>query len=272
MNILITGTDGFIGRRLFETLKLTTHHIYSLTRKDQDITQPFKLKESFDCIFHLAACNLTNVDKADYETYHCVNAQGTENVIKAVNTKHFVFMSTAMVYKKEGKDINEESVVDPQSDYARSKWEAEQICQQYFSEEQLTILRAVNVAGPGQAEKAVIPVFFKKALNNELIELIHPKDTLLQFLSVDDVVEVFQLLLDKKQGYGIMNLALETGISLGDLAEMIVWQTKSSSKIKCLSKTKVRNSCILARKVKEVLGWQARVNIENIIEKYQGIK
>ncbi len=268
MNILITGADGFIGRRLFEVLKKTSCHVYPLTHNDQDITQSFKLKESFDCVFHLAACNVTHVGKTDYETYHRVNVQGTENVIKAVNTKYFIFMSTGLVYQREGKDIDESSPIKPQGAYAKSKWEAEQICRQYFSEDQLTILRAVNVVGPGQAEKAVIPVFFKKTLNNEPIELIHPKDTLLQFLYVNDVVNVFQKLLERNQGCGTMNLAPETGISLGDLAEMIVRQTNFSSEIKCLNGVKAINVKVLAAKAKKVLGWQATTSPSRIINIY----
>ncbi|VAX35704.1 hypothetical protein MNBD_UNCLBAC01-507 [hydrothermal vent metagenome] len=210
--------------------------------------------------------NLTNVGKANYEAYQRVNVIGTKNVIKAVNTKHFVLMSTAMVYKREGQDIDESSPIDPPSDYAKSKWEAEQICRKYFTDDQLTILRAVNVSGPGQAEKAVIPIFLKKALNNEPIELIHPKDTLLQFLYVDDVVEVFQILLEKGQGCGVMNLASEVGISLEDLAKIVVRQTNSSTEIKCLSEVQTINVRVVAHKAKVKLGWQAKTSVQEIVD------
>ncbi|VAX35706.1 UDP-glucose 4-epimerase [hydrothermal vent metagenome] len=265
MKILITGADGFIGRRFVEVFKKTSHNVYPLIRKNQDITKPFKLEESFDYVFHLAACNVTNVGKADYNFYHQVNVQGTENVIKAVNTKHFVLMSSALVYKKEGKDIDEASPIEPQSDYAKSKWEAEKVCQKYFSDDQLTIVRAVNVVGVGQAEKAVLPVFFKKALNNDPIELIHPKDTLLQFLYIDDLIEAFQKILEKNQGCGVINLSPEVAIRLCDLAKMIIQKLDSSSEIKSLCEDQATNIKVLSQKAKNVLGWQAKIDIEEII-------
>jgi len=281
MNILITGAGGFIGQRFLQALRETSHNVYALCYQAEegcfeevkdvfvrDITESFQIPGFFDCVFHLAACNLTNVGGSDYEAYHRINVQGTEHVIKAMKTKHFVFMSTALVYRREGGAVDENSSIEPSGDYAKSKWEAEELCRQYFSENQLTIFRPVNIVGPGQAEKAVIPVFFQKALHNENLELIHPKDTLLQFLYVDDVIGAFQRLLKRNHGCGIVNLAPNVSIALWELAEAIVKQTKSSSEICYLREGKAVQSQILAQKAKDVLGWQAQILPEEIIQNY----
>ncbi len=269
MKILITGANGFIGHPLVQSLKNTEHQIYPLTHKEQDITKPFQLKESFDCVVHLAACNVTHIGQTDYEQYHRVNVLGTENVIKSVDTQHFIFISTALVYKKEGKDIDESSPIEPQGDYAKSKWEAEKVCQKYLGENKLTILRLVNVAGEGQAEKAVIPIFIKKALRNDPIELIYSPKTLLQFLYVKDLVSLLGELIARNKSYGVLNVAPEKGICLGALAEVIVRQTESSSEIKILNTDKAVNMKILATKVKQKIGWQVETSVEQIIKNYR---
>ena len=104
MNILVTGASGFIGRALVQALAQHPYNIFGLASgkngrnfdgslvKDffvQDIRQPFKLSQSFDYVFHLAALNITHVGRADVREYDCVNVRGTENLLKAVTAKKF---------------------------------------------------------------------------------------------------------------------------------------------------------------------------------------
>jgi len=281
MNILVTGACGFIGRTLISSLQKSSHHIFALDRKSpaddfsktvknfytQDITKEFAIKESFDCVFHLAACNVTHIDKADFKTYHEVNVLGTEHVIRAAKTKHFIFLSTAKVYNPQNQPVNEASPIGPLGDYEKSKLEAEDVCHQYFPDENLTIFRAVNIVGPGQAEKAVIPVFFKNAYRGEPLRIIASPKTLLQLLSVKDLMEVFGCLIQHKTGCGTANLSSDETVSLEKLAEEIIAVTGSASNIEHVSKTaEPVFTKVLSRKAKDVLGWQARVSITEILK------
>jgi nucleoside-diphosphate-sugar epimerase len=283
MNILVTGANGFVGRALIRSLKKTQHEIYALDleyKKDylpvvskqfyvQDITREFSIDQSFDIVFHLAACNLTHVGKTHYQTYYDVNVQGTKNLIKSSKIKKFVFLSTTKVYKIKGKEIDELSPVSPLSSYEKSKLEAENICRQYFSYDDLTIFRSVNIVGEGQAEKAVIPIFFKNAMSGRPLEIIDSGKTKAQLLYIEDLVYAFMhILANNDVGYGIVNLAGEETIEIRELAEKIIRICDSKSKIICNKNEDIIYSNILTEKAKNVLGWQATVLIDEILIRY----
>ncbi len=283
MNILVTGAAGFIGKALIRELGRSSHNIFGLDNKDdgqvsigsslkqffrQDLTSPFRLDIPFDYVFHLGALNVTHVGKAEYPAYNRVNVQGTENLIKAVQTRKFVLMSTVKIYKKQKGLVDEEATVDPAGDYERSKLEAEKVCRKYFDERDLTIFRCVNIVGPGQAPKAVIPVFFKKAMRDEPLDIIYSVHTSLQMLYIGDLLRAFGLILKKKQGLGVINLCPEEMITLGKLAEEIIAICHSKSSIRFSSDEPVALTKVVSLKARTALGWQAQVSIKDILKKY----
>ncbi len=278
MNVLVTGATGFIGKAFIRKLIRDQYNVSGLdVKKDeqapahkfflQDITQPFHLQESFDHVFHLAALNVTHVDKADHQAYHRVNVQGTENLIKAVKTRKFVFMSTAKVYRRQEK-IEENSDILPENDYEKSKWMGEELCRRYFKPDQLVILRPVNIVGPGQADKAILPVFFKNAVWNQPIDVFAPRNTILQFLDIDDVVRLLESLIKNNNASGVFNMSSPDRISLEELASKIVELTHSRSIVRFSNTQKAVISQVVSQRAKEVLNWQAQVSIEEILRKY----
>lgn len=283
MNILVTGATGFIGKALFYKLAQSSHNIFGLDNRvngqgletfpvkqffDQDLTKPFCIDLPFDYVFHLGALNVTHIGEEDYQSYYRVNVQGTENLIKAVNTRKFVFMSSAKVYREQEGIIDEESPVEPKSDYARSKLEAEELCRRYFDERDLTIFRAVNVVGLGQAEKAIIPIFFRNAINNAPLEIIYSVHTPLQMLYVDDLLEAFCLLLEKEHGVGVVNLCPEETTTLGKLAEEVIAVCRSGSLIHSKGDEDVVPVKVISKKAQGFLGWKARTSVRDILKKY----
>lgn len=281
-NILVTGANGFIGKALVNGLDRNQFNVFALDNENrrepndlpvekfylQDITVPFKLDVPFDHVLHLAALNVTHVDAAEYQEYHRVNVRGTENLIKTVHSKNFAFMSTVKVYRRQDGLIDEHSPVKPEGDYARSKLEAEELCRRLFREEGLTVFRAVNVAGPGQPEKAVIPIFFKRALRNEPLEILYPVDTILQVLDIGDLLRAFYLLAGKDRGVGTVNLSSGETITLGDLAKEIIAICRSKSPLHTVPDKKVAAMKVISTKAKSTLGWAARTPIRDIIRNY----
>lgn len=279
MNVLVTGATGFIGRTFISQLTGKQYNIFGLDIKEdqqidahrfflQDITRSFHLQEPFDYVFHLAALNVTHVGKAAQEAYQRANVLGTENLIKAVNTKKFVFMSTAKVYKREPGTIDERSKISPEGDYERSKWLAEELCRKYFKPDQLVILRPVNVVGPRQAEKAILPVFFKNAVQNEPIDVFAPRDSVLQFVYIDDVMRLFEALLKNNAASGVFNVSSTDWISLEELALKIVELTHSRSAVRFTNAQKAVFSEVVSLRAKEVLDWQAQVSVTEILRRY----
>lgn len=266
--ILVTGADGFIGKAFCSRLNALGHHVVKLTREKQDIAKPFTLKDEFDFVFHLAAHNITHVGEAGTDLYHLVNAEGTRNVLKAVKTKNFVFLSTAKIYLQQGQPVTEDSALLPLKEYEKSKLAAENICRENFGADRLLILRSINIVGVGQSEKAVIPVLFKKAKAGEPLDILGPKDSVLQFLYVEDAVDAFVKVIEKGGLSGTYNLASRDKISLTDLAVAIKDLCGSKSEIRLLNEDKGTFSEILSTKIEKELGWKAKTTIREILEGY----
>lgn len=268
MTILVTGAAGFVGTALCRRLQGKGHDVSRLSSQDQDIASPFQLPGSFDCAIHLAAHNITNVGEKDAAAYARVNVQGTENVLKAVRAKRFIFLSTVKVYKNEGRPLTEDSPVAPAGAYEQSKWEAEETCRKYFKGEGLVILRSANVLGWGQAPKAVVPVFFGKAMKNEALDIMVCGRSPLQFVAIDDIVDTFEAVLSHPQAQGIFNIAHREIATVEELAAKIVALTGSSSKINIRDRAEIAVAAVVCEKARKELGWSAKTGLDQILKDY----
>jgi len=130
--ILVSGGVGVMGARLVKDLVAAGHRVRALTLPGDpyverlagvdaeivfgDITKPETLEGLFEgvtTVFHLAGVILST----DLSIFRRVNTEGTRNMVEAARgagASHFVFVSST-------------SAIDPISEYARSKAEAEEI-------------------------------------------------------------------------------------------------------------------------------------------------
>lgn len=130
--ILVSGGVGVMGARLVKDLAAAGHRVRALTLPADpyverlagvdaeivfgDITRPETLAGLFDSVttvFHLAGVILST----DPSVFRRVNTEGTRNMVEAARRAgvgHFVFVSST-------------SAIDPISEYAHSKAEAEKI-------------------------------------------------------------------------------------------------------------------------------------------------
>ncbi len=265
--VCVTGAGGFIGHLLVERLRTAGCDVLGLTSKDHDISRPFSVDGSFDFAVHLAAYNITHVGATDADRYQKINVEGTRHALQGIRAGHFIFMSTAKVYKNEGRLLNENSPVGPQSGYAKSKWDAEEICRKERGREALTIVRSTNVAGEGQAIKAIIPVFFEQAYQGEALRLVGSSRSLLQLLYVGDLIDLFEVLIKSGKAGGIFNAAPADKVYLGDLARMIVNLAGSRSVIGSSDDADVSFAEVSAAKAGSVLGWQAKTSVAEILQR-----
>lgn len=129
MKITITGTNGQLGKTLLSQTK--DHDIQEIKRPEVDIRHAESVKrslESFrpDVIIHAAA--LTNVEycESHQEEAEEINVKGTENIIEASGDAHIVYLSTEYVFDGAKGPYSEEDKPNPQSVYAKTKYEGEQ--------------------------------------------------------------------------------------------------------------------------------------------------
>ncbi len=133
MRILITGSNGQIGKELYRIKKFSKHEFLFTDLKQLDISSfdninSYLVDKKIDCIINCAA--YTDVRKAEIEKVKAldVNSKGVKNLVTYCeeNNIKLVHFSTDYVYNGNTiKPISEQEFVDPQNYYGFSKREGE---------------------------------------------------------------------------------------------------------------------------------------------------
>jgi len=176
MNILITGSSGFIAEYLIQSLK-NKNMIYGIDLKKSvntayvlDVRKALKspkLPKKIDLIINLAAIHREPGHNAN--EYFETNIQGAENVCKlaeSVKCNRIIFTSSISPYGIENKLKDEDTIPCPNTPYGSSKLTAEKI---HISWQNRDIKnRVLTIARPGV-------VFGKGEGGNmtRLVKLIH---------------------------------------------------------------------------------------------------
>jgi UDP-glucose 4-epimerase len=143
-NILVTGSEGYIGKHLIKMLRNTMEcNLFTLDWKGDvnfniDIRDGLEVMRvgrylDFDAIIHLAALVRMNESVKSPEKYYETNIIGTANIMKYINFNNFIFASTG------GAEY-------PTNPYGLSKRAAEDVVRQYAPTKS-TIFRFYNVIG-----------------------------------------------------------------------------------------------------------------------------
>jgi NAD dependent epimerase/dehydratase len=262
--ILITGADGFIGSHLTEALvnhgynvrafinynsfnsygwldKLTKEIKNKIEFFSGDIRDPNGVREAMkevDIVFHLAALIAIPFSYHSPDSYIDTNIKGTLNIIQAARdnkVKRILVTSTSEVYgTAQFVPITETHPKQPQSPYSASKIGADAISDSFYRSFNLpiTIVRPFNTFGPRQSARAVIPTIISQLLNgSEEIklgditptrDLLYVKDTVSGFLKIAQCDELI--------GHEV-NIATQTEISVGDLAQQLINKINPNAKI-----------------------------------------
>ncbi len=262
--ILVTGADGFIGSHLTEALidkgynvrafvcynSFNTYGWLDTIANDKknkieffagDIRDPNGVREAMkgiDVVFHLAALIAIPFSYHSPDSYIDTNVKGTLNIIQAARDskiKRVLVTSTSEVYgTAQFVPITELHPKQPQSPYSASKIGADAIADSFYRSFDLpiTIVRPFNTFGPRQSARAVIPTIISQLLNGaqeiKLGDVTPTRDLLFVKDTVNGFLKIAQC--DELIGHEV-NIATQSEISVGDLAQQLINQINPSAKI-----------------------------------------
>ena len=150
MNILFTGSSGFIGSYFLNHYH-NSYHIKTFSFRNDNFA---KLDLScVDTLVHLSALvhQMGGASKEEYEKINVIQTLDLAKKAKESGVKHFIFMSTVKVYGEENiVAYKEDSECNPQDEYGRSKLKAEKELLKLEDDEfKVSIIRTPIVYGYG---------------------------------------------------------------------------------------------------------------------------
>jgi len=226
--ILVTGSNGFIGRSLVKRLTGPGFKIIGFDITNGDIAEEGSLtyleKEDISYVFHLAGKTFVPESWSHPFMFYRTNVMGTENILEFCRKTgaRLTYVSSYLYGKPDYLPIDENHPVKAYNPYSHTKLVAEEICRYYRDQFNLgiTILRPFNVYGPGQSEQFLIPELIKKILDPhvEFIEVmdLRPKR---DFIFIDDFVEALYLSMDGPRG--IYNIGSGSSVSVEEILQEI---------------------------------------------------
>ena len=155
MTILVTGSSGFVAQSLIPKLEKLGFDVIGLDWKNgehtkiiHDISKSLEIEDDIDVVIHLAA--RLEHEKCSKEEFFKTNVDGTEQVLNLAHSKnaYFIYVSTTAIYGSPECPITENTPIDPNGDYALTKWNGEKICKEYDNNGlEVTVIRSGAILG-----------------------------------------------------------------------------------------------------------------------------
>jgi len=210
MNILVTGSGGFIGKNLIERLSRIEN--INVIKFDQTIfleDLSDKIKE-VNFIFHLAGVNRPK----DNNDFYIGNSSLTQQLIKLIE-KHN--LSIPILFSSS-------SQAELNNDYGKSKLKAEKYLKEYSERNNtpIFIYRLPGVFGKWSKPNynSVISTWCY-SIANELDIIINDENVCLDLVYIDDVIENFISKINDVVSNDSCNIDMVYNKSLGDIAKLL---------------------------------------------------
>ena len=233
MKIVIIGGSGFVGTRLIELLKQdVSFHICNLDKQESrfypeittianvlDKKAIISLTQDTDLIVLLAAEHRDDVTPVS--RYYDVNVEGMRNVLDAMQTnriKRIIFTSSVAVYGLNKKNPDEPHPTDPFNHYGKSKWQAEQILQNWYASHpdfNVNIIRPTVIFG--ERNRGNVYNLLKQ-ISGGKFAMVGPGTNKKSMAYVGNIVAFIKFLAENHcQGYEVFNYVDKPDMDMNEL-------------------------------------------------------
>jgi nucleoside-diphosphate-sugar epimerase len=297
VRVLVTGGGGFIGSNLVRALlergddvrvldNYSTGNRANLADLEGEIEvvegelrsyeRVHAATRGMEVVFHQGALPSVPRSVQDPLTTAAVNTEGTLNVLLAARdeaVRRVVFASSSSVYGNSDELPRVETQnPDPISPYGVSKLAAERYCVSFSRVYPLetVALRYFNVFGPNQDPSsqyaAVVPRFITAIADGRPVPIYGDGNQKRDFTFVSNVVEANLLAVDAEAVSGtIVNVATGRATSVHELADTIgsILGQSVERELQPARTGDIRDSYADVTRARELLGWEARVGLED---------
>ena len=260
MKILVTGGSGFIGHHVVSQLERLGHDCfildnwtdYGLVPKDEMQALHQERRDMYrapvhkismgesssnagwmcyryhpEVVIHMASFPRQKVVSANPRWGSDVMIGGTIDLLeacRATNVKHFVFVSSSMVYGDFTQDIDEDAPCNPIGQYGILKLTGEQLVKDYArrSDFTYTIVRPSAVYGPRDIEDRVVSKFLTAAIRGDTLK-VKGAGECLDFTHVNDVTAgIVATAIDPRAVDQTFNITRSRARTLLEAAELAI--------------------------------------------------
>ncbi|MEM3120010.1 MAG: NAD-dependent epimerase/dehydratase family protein [Nitrososphaerota archaeon] len=282
--VLITGSQGFIGRSLREYLEKRGYSIIGLDISDgaeikanilslDDILMSLREYRPGN-IVHLAAVSSPTSCRVD--PHNCLNTNviGTVNMLEAarkLGVERFIYLSSANVYGSHPPlPVSEESPLAPRTVYDYSKVIAEKCVESYNRVYGVptVVFRSWKVFGEYDSPQSAVSRFIDACLKGGEIILYNGGRDVTDPYHVDNLGRAVELALSREEAVGeVFNIGTGNAVSIRELAGLIKKLTASSVTIReapprSAEEAEPMISYPSIEKIKRLLGYTPIVGLE----------
>jgi UDP-glucose 4-epimerase len=267
-SILVTGSSGFIGRKVLEKLPklgVITDYDNSMRINLQNIDEVMKIN-SVDTVIHLGG--KTPKKELKWNDYFNNNISSTLNILEYCvkkNVKKLIYVSNYIYGNPKYSPIDENHPINPHNAYSESKYLAERLCKFYCDKSNLNliILRPFNIYGESMNQGFLLSNLINSIKTKQKVTIVN-KDSRRDLLHVDDFVDLILKIKDYNCKFEIFNVGTGISFSFNEITEKIEKITLKKLNLEYLEDKKIFMEDIKAdiSKIKEKVDWKPRIEME----------
>jgi nucleoside-diphosphate-sugar epimerase len=267
VRVVVTGGDGFLGRHLVQALAGRGHAVV-LPRGDVARPEAYRDAAGADLVYHLAARSHVARSAEDPVGTWENNVGSTLTLLewaRAAKPRRVVLLSSAHVYGPgPGRPRGEDEPWSPRSPYAASKAATEALGIAYAATYGLDVVRVrpFNVYGPGQAPGFLVPDILGPLAEGRAPRLGNPRPRR-DFTYVGDAVDFLVRAGEAQAARGeAINLGSGRAASIEEVARLACRASGTGLEPTFAADGPADELVADARKAERLLGWRARVGLE----------
>lgn len=232
------GASGFVGTRLIKLLKeensvytlknidLQSSHFFPEITTIGDVREQEQMDKELadaDCVVLLAAQHRDDV--SPISLYYDTNVEGMKVTLKAMEKngiKRIIFFSSVAVYGLNKKNPDENHPADPFNHYGKSKWQAEQVLQEWYKSHpdwNINIIRPTVIFG--ERNRGNVYNLLKQISGGKFL-MVGSGNNRKSMAYVGNVVAFVKYMMENvTEGYNVFNYVDKPDFTMNELVDHV---------------------------------------------------